>query len=272
MTWTRSGARRRPGCSSPAPPRSSAGSASTGRPRAAVAQLCRRLDGLPLALELAATRVRALGVRGVVERLDDRFRLLTTAQRDVPPRQRTLTAVIGWSWDLLDETDRVVLAQLAVFRGRLHPGGRRIRLPDRPGRPRPAGGPVAGGARRLRRRPPLPAARIGGGVLPGPPHRRRRGTRPARHLLHRAGRTRRPGAARGRPAAVAGAARRRAGEPAVGAGARRWAAPGGRTELVLVPARPAHRGTAGAGRARRPGAGEPARRPGGSVSPCRRAR
>lgn len=86
------------------------------RTAAAVAQLCRRLDGLPLALELAATRVRALGVRGVVDRLDDRFRLLTTAQRDVPPRQRTLTAVIGWSWDLLDEADRLVLARLAVFR------------------------------------------------------------------------------------------------------------------------------------------------------------
>ncbi len=82
----------------------------------AVAQLCRRLDGLPLALELAATRVRALGVHGVVERLDDRFRLLSTQQRDVPPRQRTLTAVIGWSWDLLDEADRRVLARLAVFR------------------------------------------------------------------------------------------------------------------------------------------------------------
>ncbi|MEU0548436.1 BTAD domain-containing putative transcriptional regulator [Micromonospora sp. NPDC005979] len=82
----------------------------------AVAQLCRRLDGLPLALELAATRVRALGVQGVVERLDDRFRLLSTPQRDVPPRQRTLTAVIGWSWDLLDEADRRVLARLAVFR------------------------------------------------------------------------------------------------------------------------------------------------------------
>jgi predicted ATPase len=81
----------------------------------AVAQLCRRLDGLPLALELAATRVRALGVQGVVERLDDRFRLLTTQQRDVPTRQRTLTAVIGWSWDLLDEADRRVLARLAVF-------------------------------------------------------------------------------------------------------------------------------------------------------------
>ncbi|GAA3958848.1 BTAD domain-containing putative transcriptional regulator [Actinoplanes auranticolor] len=81
----------------------------------AVARLCRRLDGLPLALELAATRVRSLGVTGVVDRLDDRFRLLSTAQRDVPDRQRTLTAVIGWSWDLLDAADQRVLAWLAVF-------------------------------------------------------------------------------------------------------------------------------------------------------------
>ncbi|WP_433206292.1 BTAD domain-containing putative transcriptional regulator [Dactylosporangium sp. CS-047395] len=83
----------------------------------AVAQLCRRLDGLPLALELAATRVRALGLRGVVERLDDRFALLATQQRDVPARQRTLTAVITWSWDLLDEQERAVLARLSVFAG-----------------------------------------------------------------------------------------------------------------------------------------------------------
>lgn len=82
---------------------------------AAVAQLCRRLDGLPLALELAATRVRALGVDGVVDRLDDRFRLLDSRLRDMPARQRTLTAVIEWSWDLLDEADQRVLAQLAVF-------------------------------------------------------------------------------------------------------------------------------------------------------------
>ncbi|MET8047375.1 BTAD domain-containing putative transcriptional regulator [Streptosporangium sp. NPDC005286] len=81
----------------------------------AVAQLCRRLDGLPLALELAATRVRALGVAGVVERLDDRFKLLATQQRDMPARQRTLAAVIGWSWDLLDDADREILARLAVF-------------------------------------------------------------------------------------------------------------------------------------------------------------
>ncbi|MGB2568716.1 BTAD domain-containing putative transcriptional regulator [Micromonospora citrea] len=80
----------------------------------AVARLCRRLDGLPLALELAATRVRALGVDQVVQRLDDRFRLLGTTQRDVPERQRTLTAVIGWSWDLLSAREQAVLARLAV--------------------------------------------------------------------------------------------------------------------------------------------------------------
>ncbi|MFI6821137.1 BTAD domain-containing putative transcriptional regulator [Micromonospora sp. NPDC050187] len=82
----------------------------------AVARLCRRLDGLPLALELAATRVRALGVDEVVARLDDRFGLLRGGQRDLPARQRTLTAVIEWSWDLLAEQERAVLARLAVHR------------------------------------------------------------------------------------------------------------------------------------------------------------
>ncbi|MCF6473270.1 AfsR/SARP family transcriptional regulator [Nonomuraea sp. MG754425] len=80
----------------------------------AVAQLCRRLDGIPLALELAATRVRALGVQGVVARLDDRFRLLATGQRGAPARQQTLTAVIDWSWDLLPEDERIMLRRLAV--------------------------------------------------------------------------------------------------------------------------------------------------------------
>ncbi|TDE58211.1 AfsR/SARP family transcriptional regulator [Nonomuraea mesophila] len=80
----------------------------------AVAQLCRRLDGIPLALELAATRVRALGVHGVVDRLDDRFRLLASGQRGAPARQRTLTAVIDWSWDLLSDDERRVLRRLAV--------------------------------------------------------------------------------------------------------------------------------------------------------------
>jgi predicted ATPase/DNA-binding SARP family transcriptional activator len=79
-----------------------------------VAVLCRRLDGIPLALELAATRVRALGMDELVARLDDRFRLLATGWRDAPARQQTLTAMIDWSWDLLTEPERVVLRRLAV--------------------------------------------------------------------------------------------------------------------------------------------------------------
>ncbi|GAA3154030.1 hypothetical protein GCM10010486_20100 [Nonomuraea roseoviolacea subsp. carminata] len=83
-------------------------------PDDAVATICRRLDGIPLALELAATRVRALGVRGVAERLDDRFRLLSAGMRDAPARQRTLRAAIDWSWELLTGPERVVLRRLAV--------------------------------------------------------------------------------------------------------------------------------------------------------------
>ncbi|WP_433663496.1 BTAD domain-containing putative transcriptional regulator [Nocardia sp. CA-128927] len=82
-----------------------------------VATLCRRLDGIPLALELAATRVRALGVHEMVARLDDRFRLLATGHRGAPPRQQTLTAMIDWSWELLDETEQAVLRRLAVHAG-----------------------------------------------------------------------------------------------------------------------------------------------------------
>ncbi|BCB78970.1 hypothetical protein GCM10022251_43200 [Phytohabitans flavus] len=84
----------------------------------AVAAICARLDGLPLALELAATRVPALGVRVLAGRLDDRFRLLAAAGRGVPDRQRTLRAMIDWSWELLDEPQRAALVGLAV-----QPGG-----------------------------------------------------------------------------------------------------------------------------------------------------
>ncbi|QNE19942.1 tetratricopeptide repeat protein [Kribbella qitaiheensis] len=80
----------------------------------AVAAICRRLDGIPLALELAATRVRALGVQELAARLDDRFRLLAGG-RGVPERQRTLRATIDWSWDLLAEQERVMLRRLAVY-------------------------------------------------------------------------------------------------------------------------------------------------------------
>jgi predicted ATPase/DNA-binding SARP family transcriptional activator len=80
----------------------------------AIAELCRRLDGIPLALELAATRVRTLDVHELLARLDDRFRLLTAGRRDAPPRQQTLWAVIDWSWELLTEPEQLVLRRLAV--------------------------------------------------------------------------------------------------------------------------------------------------------------
>ncbi|WP_307786270.1 BTAD domain-containing putative transcriptional regulator [Streptomyces clavuligerus] len=81
---------------------------------AAVAAVCRRLDGIPLALELAATRIRALGVAGLLARLDDRFRLLATGYRGAEPRQQTLRAMIDWSWELLSGPERTVLRRLAV--------------------------------------------------------------------------------------------------------------------------------------------------------------
>ncbi|GGZ50451.1 BTAD domain-containing putative transcriptional regulator [Streptomyces bluensis] len=83
----------------------------------AAAEICRRLDGLPLAIELAAARLRMLTPRQVAERLDDRFRLLTSGSRTVLPRQQTLRAVVDWSWDLLDEDERDVLRRLSVFAG-----------------------------------------------------------------------------------------------------------------------------------------------------------
>ncbi|MFD4236765.1 BTAD domain-containing putative transcriptional regulator [Streptomyces sp. NPDC058542] len=80
----------------------------------AVVSICRRLDGIPLALEMAATRVRSLGVAELEARLDDRFPLLAAGSRGAPERQRTLRAVIDWSWGLLDEQERTVLRRLAV--------------------------------------------------------------------------------------------------------------------------------------------------------------
>ncbi|MFW5418207.1 winged helix-turn-helix domain-containing protein [Nocardiopsis sp. CNT-189] len=91
------------------------GFSATGSDAEAVATICRRLDRLPLALELAATRVRALGVQELSARLDDRFRLLAGGHRGAPPRQRTLRAVIDWSWELLGGDERRLLRGLAVF-------------------------------------------------------------------------------------------------------------------------------------------------------------
>ncbi|MFE7949844.1 BTAD domain-containing putative transcriptional regulator [Streptomyces sp. NPDC057426] len=83
----------------------------------ACAEICRRLDGLPLAIELAAARLRLLTPRQIADRLDDRFLLLTSGARTVLPRQQTLRAVVDWSWDLLDAPERAVLRRLSAFTG-----------------------------------------------------------------------------------------------------------------------------------------------------------
>jgi predicted ATPase len=82
-----------------------------------VAEICRRLDGLPLAIELAAARVRTLTPQAIAGRLDRRLHLLTGGARDLPQRQRTLRATIGWSYDLLDPADQVLFERLGVFAG-----------------------------------------------------------------------------------------------------------------------------------------------------------
>src|SRR6267142_2018955 len=84
---------------------------------AATAAICRRLDGIPLAIELAATRVVAFGVDGVAARLDDRFRLLAGGSRTLP-RHQTMRATLDWSYELLSQSERVVLRRLGVFVGR----------------------------------------------------------------------------------------------------------------------------------------------------------
>jgi len=92
-------------------------SVSDRRHAVTVAAICRRLDGIPLAIELAAARVAALGVEGISARLDDRFRLLTTGKRTALARHQTLRATLDWSHELLSERERVVLRRLAVFAG-----------------------------------------------------------------------------------------------------------------------------------------------------------
>ncbi len=83
----------------------------------AVTEICRRLDGIPLAIELAAARVRVLSVEQIAARLDDRFRLLTGGSRTAMPRQQTLQAAMDWSYDLLSDDERALLRRLSVFMG-----------------------------------------------------------------------------------------------------------------------------------------------------------
>jgi predicted ATPase/DNA-binding NarL/FixJ family response regulator len=84
---------------------------------AAVARLCRTLDGMPLAIELAAARVGALSVEQIAARLGDRFQLLASGDRTAPVRQQTLRAAVDWSYELLTEPEQVLLRRLAVFSG-----------------------------------------------------------------------------------------------------------------------------------------------------------
>ena len=83
----------------------------------AVVEICRRLDGVPLALELAAAHVGAFGIKGLTARLHDRLPLLIQGRRTALPRQQTLRATLDWSYNLLSEVEQVVLRRLAVFRG-----------------------------------------------------------------------------------------------------------------------------------------------------------
>src|SRR5512144_1377389 len=82
-----------------------------------VAQICSRLDGIPLAIELAAARMRVLSAEQISTRLDDRFRLLTGGSRTALPRQQTLRAMIDWSYSLLSESEKTLFRRLAVFVG-----------------------------------------------------------------------------------------------------------------------------------------------------------
>src|SRR5207244_1986648 len=91
--------------------------AVTGANAPALASICHRLDGIPLAIELAAARVRALPVEQIASRLDDRFRLLTGGSRTALPRQQTLRALIDWSYDLLSEVEQALLIRLSMFAG-----------------------------------------------------------------------------------------------------------------------------------------------------------
>jgi predicted ATPase len=95
----------------------SAGFELTSGNAGAVAEICRRLDGLPLAIELAAARVRLLPPQALLARLDDRMGLLTGGARDLPERQRTLRTTLDWSFDLLSGGERALFARLGVFAG-----------------------------------------------------------------------------------------------------------------------------------------------------------
>ena len=109
--------RNRCGCSSTVPRRSGRTSRSPRRTRSAVAEIVERLDGLPLALELAASRLRVLDPTTLAERLEDRLSMLRGGDRDLPERHRTLEGTIRWSYEMLEPDERRLFARLSVFAG-----------------------------------------------------------------------------------------------------------------------------------------------------------
>ena len=82
-----------------------------------IGDICRRLDGIPLAIELAAARVDLFGIRGLAARLDDRFAILTKGRRTALPRHQTLRATLDWSYEILSDAERTILQRLAIFKG-----------------------------------------------------------------------------------------------------------------------------------------------------------
>jgi hypothetical protein len=163
------------------------GFALTARTAPAVAAICARLDGLPLALELAAAQVATLGVEQLAARLDDVFAVLTRGRRTALPRHRTLRALLDWSYHLLAPAERALLARLSVFRGAFTlEASRRVRArPPTPRRGRRDAPATLAALGRLveqslvdvreragGRRDALPAARDGAAVRARPPRRR----------------------------------------------------------------------------------------------------
>ena len=131
----------------------------------AVARICEALDGMPLAIELAAARLRVLSVEQIAAGISDRFRLLTDGPRTAVARQRTLRASVDWSYELLAADERVLLRRLAVFAGGFALDAIETRLRRRRNRAgararsaRVSGRSVAGGSRGTRSRHALPAA------------------------------------------------------------------------------------------------------------------
>ncbi|MFC9324657.1 BTAD domain-containing putative transcriptional regulator [Kitasatospora sp. NPDC057015] len=107
-----------------------------------VVGICRALDGIPLAIELAAARMRSLTLRQISARLGNRFRLLSGGDRAALPRHQTLRAVVDWSWELLDDAERGVLRRLSVFAGGATPeNAEQVCAPGGTGAPAPGGGP-----------------------------------------------------------------------------------------------------------------------------------